>query len=107
MADARTDQREQPTSRFSLWTALTGFSVVVLADIASTTKDEPDRSQAQRWAMAVSCISLSLGALAVLAHVIVRDRFVATPIEGGLVCRSAWSCRDRDLAWESYTIACY
>jgi hypothetical protein len=88
MADESNDRKGQ--SRFSLWTALTGFSIVVLADIASTTKDESSRTQAQKWALTVASISLSLGALGMLGHAFIRDRFASTPVEGGLVSGHVW-----------------
>lgn len=80
------------SSRFNAWWLLTAFSIVVLTAVSTQTKDL-DRDAAQKWALAAPSVTLALGALATLAHGFARDRFVGTPIEGGLVtlCLGFWA----------------
>jgi hypothetical protein len=68
------------SERFQLWTALTCFSLINL--ISHNAELTEDREREDRWVLSVSAISMTMGFLACLSHLIWKDEFSGSKIEG-------------------------
>jgi hypothetical protein len=68
--------------RFPAWMALTIFSAVCLAAIAS---DTVHRDAAEKWTLAVTCLSMILSFLAVCAYLFMRGPFVGQIPEAAIL----------------------
>jgi hypothetical protein len=77
---------EQPKpNRYPQWFSVAAFSVIALVGLTSTLKgDLSNQAKQIKWSASAMSVALTLSALAVFAH-IAKDRFIGTPIEGGLV----------------------
>jgi hypothetical protein len=74
------------SERFQLWTALTCFSLVnLISHHAELADNAGDRNTADRWVLSVSSISLMMGFLACVSHLIWKDAFSGSKIEGMFV----------------------
>ena len=72
--------------RQSHWFSVAAFSTIALVAITSTFDvDISDQTKQIKWAVSAVSISLTFSALAVFANILVKDKFVDTPVEGGLV----------------------
>ena len=75
----------EESNRFSSWFATTAFSVIALVAMTIDWEgDVGDQMKEVKWSFSAILVSLCLSGLALLAHV-ARDKFVGTPVEGGLV----------------------
>ena len=72
--------------RHAHWFGVAAFSTIALVSMTSlfvdSIKDEP---KATKWAVSAVSIALSFSSLAVFANLLLKDKFVDTSIEGGLV----------------------
>lgn len=88
MSDDTTMNDALNSQRHSQWFAVTAFSIIAL--VAMTTNFEgniTDESKEVKWAASTVTIALTFSALAVLAHVLLKEKFVGTVIEKGMVRR--------------------
>lgn len=77
-------------SRGPQWFALFAFSIValtaLLTEVGVPISDQfTEYAQATKWSEAAISMSLAFSGLAVLAHMVRKDKFVGTVMEGGLV----------------------
>lgn len=75
---------EEKPSRGNQWFLTFLTSVIALVAITSTWKVVGGPTYL-KWAASGLAVVLGLSGLAVLAHAVVKSKFVGTPIEGGLV----------------------
>lgn len=83
---------DKKLSRQTEWFVLGAFATVALSAVTSSTLLEdklPDVDKEVKWVTIVLAVTVGFSGLAFFAHLIKRDRFVGTPIEGGLV---SWDC---------------
>ena len=74
------------SERFQLWTALTFFSIVNLISHHAELADKAeDRDKEDRWILSVSSISMMIGFLACFSHLIWKDWFSGSNLEGWFV----------------------
>ena len=80
-------------SRFSRWFAVVAFSSVALtALITDLPGNLSDEGKTVKWSASAISISLAMSALAWFAHMLIKDKFVGTHLEGGMVSRVYRSC---------------
>jgi hypothetical protein len=85
MTDTETDATPPPKSRFVAWFALAAFNVIALVALNSQLDvDLKDESKVHKWCISSMIVTLFLATLGVLGNLL-RNKFIATPIEGGLV----------------------
>jgi hypothetical protein len=78
------EENEEKKSRIGLWFSLGAFSTIALVAITSNLDDDlGDEPKEVKWSASAISVALGLAGLAVFAHV-ARDRFIGTPVEGGL-----------------------
>ena len=72
--------------RHSQWFAVAAFSIIALVAMTSNFDDKiTDESKEVKWAASGVTIALSFSGLAVLGHVFLKEKFVGTVIEKGMV----------------------
>ena len=78
--------QEASKSRMSHWFAVAAFSTIALVSITSNmVGDISDQIKEVKWAVSAVSIALSFSVLALLATVVLKDKFVGTTIETGMV----------------------
>ena len=80
------------TNRNTHWWMVAAFSTIALVAITSEFGDEggkegniTDQTKETKWAVSAISIALALSGLTVLALLRLKDKFVDTPVEGGMV----------------------
>jgi len=86
-------------NRSSHWFAVAAFSTIALVSITTEFGDVgfegdiTDQKRETKWAVSAISVALSLSGLAVFANLLLKDKFVDTPMEGGMVrCLLCCSC---------------
>jgi hypothetical protein len=72
------------SERFQLWTALTCLSLINLISHNAELADE-NREREGRWVLSFSALSMTMGFLACLSHLIWKDDFSGSKTEGVFV----------------------
>jgi hypothetical protein len=67
------------------WLFLLAYSVIALAALLWQVDTVSDETSVNQWCVSAVSISVALSALAVLATALMKDKFVGTAIDGGLV----------------------
>jgi hypothetical protein len=78
--------------RFPAWTTLTALSIVCLIATVSTASPPDRRSGAEKWAIAVCCLSFVFALIGTCAYLFVRGVFLGTILEVSLVCVYIYVC---------------
>jgi hypothetical protein len=76
-------------NRNSLWFTSCAFAIIALVAITSEKGDITDQIKEVKWAVSAISVNIGLSGLAVLAIVALKNKFVGTIMEGGLVSFSS------------------
>jgi len=77
-------------NRSSHWFAVAAFSTIALVSITTEFGDVgfegdiTDQKRETKWAVSAISVALGLSGLAVFANLLLKDKFVDTPMEGGM-----------------------
>jgi hypothetical protein len=73
-------------TRQSQWFAVAAFSTVALVALCSNFEGKiKDEDMRVKWAVSAISLALIFSALAVFAHILLKEKFANTAMEGGLV----------------------
>ena len=72
-------------SRHSQWLTVAAFSLVALIALLKSFGDLSDQEKQTKWAASGISIGFGLSGLAAIANMFLRDKFVGTHLEGGMV----------------------
>ena len=79
------DDQEKKT-RLSQWFAVAAFSTIALVSMTSNFLNKiKDEDRPSKWAVSAVSLTLTFSALAMFANILLKEKFVNTPMEGGLV----------------------
>ena len=81
-------------SRLKEWFALGFCTSIALIALVTRFGTFDNQRAIVKWALSVLCISLGLACLAVIANVLVPDKFTGTQVEGGMVRKR---CPDEEI----------
>lgn len=80
------DDKELHQTRNVQWFALAAFSNVALASMTSNfANDLSDETKEVKWVVSGVSVALALSTLSFIAHFVLKEKFVGTIMEGGLV----------------------
>jgi hypothetical protein len=75
-------------NRNSMWFTSCTFAIIALVAITSEKGDITDQDKAVKWAVSAISVNIALSGLAVLAILALKNKFIGTMMEGGLVSSS-------------------
>lgn len=76
-------------SRHTHWFSSGAFATIALVGLLKDIGDVDDQNKSTKWAVSGISIALSMAGLAIIANMLIRDKFVGTHLEGGMVSRLA------------------
>jgi hypothetical protein len=82
------EHHEEPCSRQPHWFAVAAFSIIALVSMTSNfTGDISNQTKEVKWSVSAVSIALTFSSLALIATMVLKDKFVGTTMETGMVRR--------------------